>query len=228
MTSAMETRFKRYEAVSDPCLIRRTPVIGRLDGRAFHTLTAYCQKPFDVDFHMAMIETMAMLCKEIQGCKLAYMQSDEISLLITDYDTIQTEPWFGYRVNKMTSIAASVASVAFSKKWERTAHFDARFFNLPENDVCNYFLYRQRDAERNSVNALAQSLFSQKELQGKSVPQMHDMMHEKGVNWNDCEPRQKRGVVMYNDEQWGWLVPWSTPEFSKDREYVEKFMRVTE
>lgn len=226
----MEKRFKRYEAVSDSYLTRRTPVIGRIDGRAFHTLTRDCEKPFDEKFHTAMRLTAAKLCREIQGCKMAYLQSDEISLLITDYETIQTEPWFDYRVNKMCSIAASIAAVEFTQIFGKVGHFDARFFNLPENDVCNYFVYRQRDAERNSVNALAQSRFSQKHLQNKSVSALHDMLHEIGVNWNDLPDYQKRGYVWYRaegttTETHHWVTRHEQPEFSKQREFVENFLK---
>lgn len=227
MTTGIGKRFERYESVADHYLTRRTPVIGRLDGRAFHTLTRYCEKPFDAGFNAAMIETTYALCKEIQGCKLGYTQSDEISLLLIDYEDINTEPWFNYRLNKMLSIAASLASTTFSHAFGKWVEFDARFFNVPENDVCNYFLFRQRDAERNSLNMLAQANYSHKQLQNKNSMQIHEMLHEKGINWNDCPAIQKRGAVVHYVEGEGFRHPQETPEFSKDRAFVENLIPTT-
>jgi tRNA(His) guanylyltransferase len=225
--TAIGDRFKRYEQVTDFALSRRTPVIGRIDGRAFHTLTRNMQKPFDWDFASAMIETAKAVCMEIQGCKLAYVQSDEINVLIIDYDTIQTEAWFDYRLQKMASIAASVASVQFTgsirKKWlDRCGHFDARFFNVPSNDVCNYFVWRQRDAERNSLQSLAQATFPHKQLQGLNSSELQEKLFtEKGINYNDIDPVQKRGAFIVKQMEW---VYQGAPIFSQERDAIEKFL----
>jgi tRNA(His) guanylyltransferase len=164
------------------------------------------------------------VAKEMQGCRLAYVQSDEISFLLIDYENIQSEPWFDYRVNKMTSIAASVAARTFTEVIGKPADFDARFFNLPENDVVNYFVYRQRDAERNSLNMLAQAHYSQKELRGKKAPELHEMLNDKGVNWNDLNSVYKRGWVANKEAGDGWHHPTcrATPEFSKERDFIER------
>jgi tRNA(His) 5'-end guanylyltransferase len=107
-----------YENRSKTFLTRRTPCIIRLDGKAFHSFTSHFQKPYDEVFHKAMNSTLQYLCKNIQGCKFGYTQSDEISLLLTDYDTINTDAWFGYNVQKMCSIAASMATLEFNRKFE--------------------------------------------------------------------------------------------------------------
>ena len=104
-----------YENRSKTYLTRRTPVIIRLDGKAFHTFTRGLKRPYDKVFHNAMNETLKYLCENIQGCKLGYTQSDEITLLLTDYDTLTTDAWFGYNVQKMCSVAASMATMAFNK-----------------------------------------------------------------------------------------------------------------
>lgn len=222
MTTEMEKRFKRYEAVTDLYLVRRTPVIARLDGRAFHTLTRGMEKPFCDKFIEAMQLTAYAVAGAMQGCRLAYVQSDEISFLLIDYHTIQSEPWFDYRVNKMTSIAASVATRVFGEKIGKPCEFDARFFNLPENDVCNYFVYRQRDAERNSLNMLAQAHYSQKELLRCNAMDMHEMLHRKGVNWANLPEHYKRGWAIHRDAE-GYWIP-GAPEFSKDRNYIESLI----
>ena len=104
-----------YENRAKVYLTRRTPVIIRLDGKAFHSFTKGFKKPYDVIFHNTMHETMKYLCENIQGCKIGYTQSDEITLLLTDYDTLTTDAWFNYGMQKVCSIAASMATMAFNK-----------------------------------------------------------------------------------------------------------------
>lgn len=108
-------RMKSYESVSKTFLTRRIPVIIRLDGKAFHTFTRGMKKPFDEILTQTMQDTMKYLCENIQGCVLGYTQSDEITLVLTDYATIKTDAWFGYNVQKMTSVSASIATLAFNK-----------------------------------------------------------------------------------------------------------------
>ena len=110
------TRMKEYyENVYRFGLTRRTPVAIRIDGKAFHTFTRGFQMPFDDVLIRSMQRTMKYLCENIQGCKLGYTQSDEITLILTDYDTLTTDAWFGYELQKMCSIAASMATMAFNK-----------------------------------------------------------------------------------------------------------------
>ena len=109
------TRMKEYyEAIPKIRLMRRTPVAIRIDGKAFHTFTRGFAKPFDEVLGNAMVRTMEYLAKNIQGCVFAYQQSDEITLLLIDYQTFETDAWFDYEVQKMCSIAASMATMAFN------------------------------------------------------------------------------------------------------------------
>ena len=110
---------ENYENRSKTYLVRRMPVIIRLDGKAFHTFTRGFKRPYDKVFHYAMNETVKYLCANIQGCKLGYTQSDEITLLLTDYDKLDTAAWFDYAVEKMCSISASMATLAFNKAFEK-------------------------------------------------------------------------------------------------------------
>ena len=113
---ALGDRMKEfYENRSKTYLTRRTPVIIRLDGKAFHSFTKGFKRPYDEIFHEAMNETLRYLCKNIQGCKIGYTQSDEISILLTDYATLETDAWFDYEVQKICSISASMATMAFNK-----------------------------------------------------------------------------------------------------------------
>ena len=111
-------RMKRYENVPKLNLVRRMPVIIRLDGKAFHTFTRGFERPFDELLMKTMDATMKFLCENIQGCVLGYKQSDEITLVLVDYKTLKTDAWFEYSVEKMCSIAASMATLAFNKAFE--------------------------------------------------------------------------------------------------------------
>lgn len=224
-------RMKRYEAVTDTTLTRRTPVIIRVDGKAFHTLTRGMARPFDKKFAKCMTETAMALVSKIQGAKLAYSQSDEVSVLLSDFDTIQTDAWLGYRVQKMVSIAASIATAAFTEEFrfyfpdrvEAMPLFDARAFSLPHDEVVNYFVWRQRDAVRNSILATAQHRFSHSEMQGISCERLQARLYtEHGVNWNDTETRFKRGFCALPDGD----VDWEIPTFTQDREYIERRLAV--
>jgi len=104
-----------YEQVPKTRLVRRMPVAIRIDGKAFHTFTRGFQKPFDEVLGNAMVRTMEYLCKNIQGCVFGYTQSDEITLLLIDYKQLNSEAWFDYQTQKMCSIAASMATMAFNR-----------------------------------------------------------------------------------------------------------------
>ena len=106
---------ENYENRSKTYLVRRMPVIIRLDGKAFHTFTKGLKKPYDEIFHNTMNATMKYLCENIQGCKLGYTQFDEITLLLTDYDTLDSDAWFDNNVQKICSVSASMATMAFNK-----------------------------------------------------------------------------------------------------------------
>ena len=111
-----------YESIPKTKLMRRCPVVLRLDGRSFHTFTRGFPKPFDSVLMNSMQQTMEYLCKNIQGCVFGYTQSDEITLVLIDYQTLTTDAWFGYEVQKLCSVSASMATMAFNQVFE--AHVD--------------------------------------------------------------------------------------------------------
>lgn len=130
-------RMKTYEAVSKTTLVRRMPVIVRIDGKSFHTFTRGFEKPFDEVLMTAMKKTMKYLCREIQGCVLGYTQSDEITLVLIDYKKLDSSAWFDNEVQKICSVAASMATMAFNKYFldgvaDFSGHSDSsvRFFDL--------------------------------------------------------------------------------------------------
>lgn len=259
--------MKGYENAFRHYFPRRMPVIIRIDGKAFHTYTKGFHKPFDSILMKTMQETAYELCTKIEGVKLAYVQSDEISLLLTNDDTFETEPWFGNNLQKIVSVAASMATMAFNKhfahevinglmtsfnindmEWHDklvniyhpkldTAMFDARAFVLPANEVCNYFIWRQQDATRNSIQMVAQSNFSHKELQGLNCNKLQDKLFtEKGINWNDFSVPEKRGtcivkVPIFTSEailpKMKWVIDYNIPIFTEHREYIEERLNGT-
>jgi tRNA(His) 5'-end guanylyltransferase len=224
---------ENYENRAKTFLTRRTPVIVRLDGKAFHSFTKGMKRPYDEIFHKTMNATMKYLCENIQGCKIGYTQSDEITLLLTDYDTLTTDAWFDYNVQKICSVSASMATLAFNKFFRHfvydifvfdpeesdnytkallnkldSAMFDSRCFNIPEEEIVNCFIWRQQDATRNAIQMLGQCDFPHKELQGKNCNQIQDMlMLEKGINFNDMPTDFRRGTCCIKEEYYPEPMP---------------------
>lgn len=216
---------------------RRTYTIIRIDGKAFHTYTKGLQRPFDWDLVNDMDETAKFLCQNIQGAKCAFVQSDEISIVLTDFDKITTDAWFDGNIQKIASISASMATAKFNElRPGKLAFFDSRTFQIPsKTEVINYFIWRQQDTVRNSISSVAQSEFSPKQLHGKKTNVMQEMLFtEKGINWNDFDPKLKRGRMIVKESyqkgdvtrnRWISVAP---PTFTQDRDYLSKLISTKE
>lgn len=209
VNDALGTRMKEnYENISKTKLLRRTPVAIRIDGKAFHTFTRGFKKPFDDILIKSMEETMLYLCKNIQGCVLGYHQSDEITLILIDYKRLNSDAWFDYEVQKICSIAASMATMKFNQIFNQKVYdyvipmaeennleekdycgaltraafvgamFDARCFNIPREEVTNLIYWRQLDAMRNSVQMVGQANFSHKQLDKKNQEAIKKLLKE--------------------------------------------------
>ena len=201
--SDLAKRMKKYESVYDYKLMDRSVVILRLDGRSFHTFTKGFKRPYDDILISSMQKTAKYLCENIQNAVMSYQQSDEISILLVDYDDINKGTWFNNRIQKLCSVAASMATLMFNRIFSNNvstyifndtndknhlmdnvyaraltkgAMFDCKAFNLPKEEVANYLYWRQLDATRNSVNMVGQSYFSHKELQNKTCNNIQDML----------------------------------------------------
>ncbi len=258
----------KYESVFRTVLPQRTHLVVRIDGRSFHTYTRSAEKPFDAAIAQAMDEGALAVCTEMMGCKFAYGQSDEYSFLATDFETHQSEPWFGGSTQKIASVAASIFTAAFNSArlrqqaeqgkqadWSQVrkliaATFDARVFVIPSRaEVENYFIWRQQDAARNSLNMLASFHFPHKQLQRVSSSDRHELLHEIGINWNDCPADQKRGRLILRRErtrqvtyvhkkkqesvsenilETSWEIDRQIPLFTQDREYLGRLIPVQE
>lgn len=217
MKDELGDRMKKYyEDRTRITLPRRTYTIIRIDGKAFHTYTKGLNKPFDDGLIEDMDETACYLCKNMQGAKFGFVQSDEISILLTDFDKIGTDAWFDGNIQKIVSVAASMATAKFNhlrlrRKFDTTiasvgvvmdmwklAEFDARVFTIPSDyEVENYFIWRQQDTVRNSISSVAQSLYSSNELKGKNMSVQQEMIFQKGINWNDYAAKYKRGRFIF-------------------------------
>lgn len=198
-SDSLGDRMKQYEQITKTTLPRRTYTIIRADGRAFHTYLRGAAKPYDFDFMTDMGHVAQALCEEVSGTVFAYTQSDEISLLVTDFNSASTQPWFGGEVQKVVSTVAAVATAAlYARRPGKPATFDARVFTIADSrEVGNYFIWRQRDAVRNSISMAAQAHFSHRRLHGVNSGQMQDLLwSEKGINWNDYPAGAKRGRVV--------------------------------
>ena len=198
MGDDLGARMKAYERASASSLKKKSPVIIRLDGKAFHTFTRGMDRPFDENLSNAMAETTEALVREIDGCVGGYTQSDEISLLLTDMQSNKSEGWFGYKMQKLVSVSASMCSVFFNRliDSDKPAFFDARAFNLPEGEVNNYFIWRQQDAIRNAIRMVGYSNFSHKRLLGVSNPDLVRLLREVGVDIDQYETRYLRGLFV--------------------------------
>lgn len=214
---SLADRMKRYEAVYQYRLTPRSPVIVRVDGRAFHTYTRNCQRPYDPDLRNAMVFATQALVREMQGCKLAYQQSDEASFVLTDYDRLESQGWFNYELSKIVSLSASIFTATFARfhRAPQLPAFDARAFVVPVHDVPNYFVWRAKDWARNSLTMLAQTHFSPQQLHGKNQAAMHEMLHQIGVNWADRAAWEKCGTFVFPD---GSLVDDVLPKYEGIRD----------
>ena len=246
--TSLGDRMKEYENVERRYLVRRQPVIIRVDGVHFHTFTRGFERPYYLPFRECMWKTAQRIAENMMGCKLAYTQSDEITFLLTDDDTLETQPWFGKNLQKIVSVTASLATYFFNQiardeygqdeplhkaVVDKIATFDARAFILPHAEVLNCFELRQQDCTRNAIEAAGQHYFSHGQLNGKSCNQIQEMLFsEKGINFNDYPSWYKRGVcavkkpvevAMQNGEtilRPKWVIDQQIPIFHKEPEYI--------
>ena len=262
--ASLKDRMLGYENIPANRLIKKAPVIIRVDGRAFHTYTRGLDKPFDKTLIEAFKYTCEQLLNKIQGAKFIYSQSDEISILLTDWDSLETDAWFDYRIQKIVSISASECTLYFNKfiediisegdliernyvyyKDEMTkeeyldkykevlkdyniwkqkrnkATFDSRAFNLPREEVCNYFIWRQKDGIRNSIQSLARSYYSHNDLNKKSIEDMVQMLEKDfNVKYDNLPLHMQRGFCITQEG-----LDLEIPLFTEDRNYIEKHLK---
>lgn len=230
--SSLGDRIKSYENCFRYYIPQKTNVIVRLDGKAFHSYTKGFDRPFDQDLIDCMVQSAIAVAKEMQGFKIGYVQSDEVSFWLNDLDEIKTEAWFGNNLAKIISVAASMMTANFNnlikktgKSGDRLAYFDGRAFIIPQNDVENYFLWRLKDFERNSLSMYCSSFFSSKQLHGKKRDDKHEMLHEIGKNWStDLSDQHKNGTFFYKGNDGFELEHSISPSYLNVAEFFDNVL----
>jgi len=215
--TSLGDRIKAYEALSDIVLMKRVPVVVRLDGKGFSRLTKRmkCEKPFDKWFVSAMSDTMVAVASKVQGCVIGYTQSDEISFVLINDRSLDAEPYFGNRILKIASITASMATARFNRLIFKLnpdigeeACFDSRPFCVPDKvEAMNALIWRQQDCVRNSILSAAYygigkkvgRKTAQKMMHGLDTSKLQDLMFQEiGVNWSTAYPSElRRGIITY-------------------------------
>lgn len=221
----LEEKCQYYRNLTDYKLLPNSNILVMLDGKNFSSLIKNnFKKPFDDDFINMMNKTAQFLCNNVQGVKFAFTQSDEISLLITDYDTPETDVFFGGRLCKIQSILASLATSEFNRHFIRNrifdkddwsgvgiadldqelcdiklAQFDCKAWVVPsQNDAFAWFLYRQIDCIRNSKQQFAQTYLAHKQLVGKDTDEQIRLCKEStGNDWTMLANEYKYGRFVY-------------------------------
>lgn len=232
-------RMKLYESASTHRLVDRLPVVIRLDGKAFHTYTADLSSN-DPYFATAMETVAKALCASIMGAKLAYVQSDEISVLVNPWINLSSEAWFANNLIKIVSVSSGIASSVMTAESPsifgkiKPACFDSRAFVLPPEEVNNYFIWRQQDAIRNSVQVLAQMNYSSKEIFGLNNSILKEKLKtEKGIDWDSQTTRFKMGSCIVrrafdfkeNETNFTrniWVVDQEPPNFISNKSYIQE------
>ena len=198
MVDKLGDRMKLYEQMEAGRKLKPgLPICIRVDGRAFHTFTRGMKRPYDKEMSEAMIYTMKNLVEETDAC-IGYVQSDEISLVLSDMKA----PLFDGKIAKLNSVIASMATAYFNEYIHNTSYsekplafFDCRCWNVPNRiEAVNNILWREFDATKNSISMAARSVYSDKQLLGKNSSEKQDMLMEKGINWNDYPVFFKRGT----------------------------------
>src|ERR1051326_5167129 len=198
----LSDRMKVYEnIVSGQMLLPNLPIMVRIDGKAFHTWTRGCQRPYDTGVMNLFDETTKYLV-EATDAAIGYTQSDEITLVLWNGGKIESKVLFDGRVSKLTSVLASMATAKFNQlvpmalpaKATSLALFDCRVWSVPtQQEAVNCLIWRELDATRNAISMAAQSMYSHKELQNKNSNEMQEMIFQRGQNFNDYPARFKRG-----------------------------------
>lgn len=225
--------MKDYEDVTQFHLTKRTPVIIRLDQKSASTWTRGLDT-FDPLYVECMESTLQYLMDNIQGAVFGYSVSDEISLFLRDWDKLTTSAWFDNDLQKLVSVSASLATAKFNDEVKRKgiphlsrglAIFDSRAFVIPKDEVVNYFIFRQHDGIRNSIQKLGQSLFGHHAIKGLRNNEVKQKIVDEypDDSWDKLDAMFKYGIAKRKDES---VVTYNVPLFKDDRQYIEDLIYV--
>jgi len=206
----LSIRMKKYEDVNRYYLPSKQPVIIRVDGKAFHSYTkqSWCERPFSDILVKTFQQTTIAVCEQLMNCCIAYHQSDEVTFFLKDYERIEQQQLFAGNIQKISSTIASKFTAYFNKYMIenllaankdisklKLAEFDARCYTVPLHEVINCFIWRQRDAMKNSVSQYADSFFSSKQLHKKNTEDKKQLIRDtnKG-DWDSLPLYIQRGT----------------------------------
>lgn len=251
--TSLGDRMKRYEAASDAVFMRRVPVIVRVDGKGFSRWIkkANFEKPFDKQMAGAMQDTMQHVAENVEGCVFGYTQSDEMTFVLRNDQSFESEPWFGNRQQKIVSVISSMVTAYFNDCFDGMpyAYFDARAFTVPDLDeAANCLVWRQQDATKNSISMASYYGIGQKIGKGAARKALHGLngnqqqellFQETGQNWNYYPTWCKRGAACYRKltqfygidggmtgsyERKKWIVDKEIPVFTQEREWLMRIL----
>lgn len=248
-------RMKAYERSYETYMIGRLPVVIRVDGKGFSRWTKQTarKKPFDPELADAMAYACSQTASNIEGCVFGYTQSDEMTFVLRNDQSLESTPWFGNRVQKITSVVAAYVTAYFNEmiinSWEATptplAVFDARVFAVPSvQEAINCLVWRQNDATKNSISAACYyevatkvgKKTARKLMHGLGQKQQQELLfQERAINWNDYPIRYKRGIGTYRvvetKEMDGksytrssWKIDNDLPVFTKEPEFLRSIL----
>lgn len=248
MKDELGERIKAYEAAYDTTVIRRLPVIVRIDAKNFSKVTRKITRPFDTVLVELMAQTMISTIMEMEGAVFGYQQSDEISFVLKNDQSLESEPWFSNRVMKIASITSSIATLSFKKHFDAlgenkidligNALFDARVFGVPSiSEAANSVQWRQGDCLRNAITNAAQAELGKKFgrktayklLDGKNSQERLDLLkNECAINFDTHYPTAfRRGIAAYKVpiisgevSRNKWILDREVPIFAKDRNFL--------
>lgn len=247
--TSLGDRMKAYEDAYDTSIISRVPIVVRCDGKGFSKFTKrlMLKKPFDETMCQAMSHTMLEVASKIEGCVFGYTQSDEITFVLRNDQSTESEPWFGNRIQKITSIVSSMVTAHFIRLMGgATAYFDTRVFGVPTvMEAINCLVWRQNDATKNSISCATYYVVGEAKgkktarnlMHGLNQKQQQELLFkETGVNWNDYPTKYKRGIGCYREkvvltgpdgisfERNPWKIDEELPIFAKNQEFLIKIM----
>jgi len=232
--TSLSDRMKSYESLYNLKIMNRLPVIIRLDGKNFSSLTKKHKftKPFSNIFANMIINTMINVARNIQGCLVGYTQSDEITLVLRNDQSLESTPWFGNRIQKMCSILASLAAASFNSllisqgfiegfnlEKNKLVCFDSRVFAVPSiTEALNNLIWRQNDCVKNSISSVTyyeiaklddyEKGKTRKMMFGLNQKQQQDLSFKTaGINWNNYEAKYKRGTVTFKENFKSKVIP---------------------
>ena len=231
---SLDDRMREYEKPTKLYLTKRLPLIVRIDGKKFSTFTekvksfdkSNTQYDFSQTLNTVFINTCKYILDNLQGAKFAYTQSDEISILISNVDYLNTEAAFNNELCHLISYITSLACVRFNSEIQKLidpsleALFDTRINVYPEDEVANYFVWRQQDCARNSLSKFSRNFFSSAQLHEKRKADMHEMLYTIGKNWaTDLPDWSKNGSFITKKQVFDLC-----PTFKTSHDIINKFI----